>query len=275
MIAAPKRILVIGCWLLVISLFIAVFIIWSFFRNPSSLRPEVLSETRGPTIVNGKVKYPHDYTILMVGDSMTEYLGNSDELRVNLTKHYPNKSFEILNYGFGSTNILSVPERLLNTTNYKREFRPISEIYLDLILIESFGNNPLSQYLSIEEGLKKQTEVLSEVIKIIREKNPEARIAFVATIAPVERYGVGVVELSDEERKRWVDERKRYIKNHIEYALNNKIPLINIYEKSLKSNGGGNEEYISETDNIHPSPKGVIFISKVLSDEIYSQKLLE
>ena len=35
-----------------------------------------------------KVKYPQDYTIVMLGDSMTETLGNSDELKKFLSDYY-------------------------------------------------------------------------------------------------------------------------------------------------------------------------------------------
>ena len=65
-----------------------------------------------PKVID-KVKYPEDYTIVMVGDSMTETLGNSDEIRKFLKEYYPDKTFEVLNYGFGSTNILTLKTRLL------------------------------------------------------------------------------------------------------------------------------------------------------------------
>src|SRR5260221_14574119 len=89
-----------------------------------------------PTVVNQKVKYPQDFTFVLVGDSMTATLGNSDELRMYMKKYYYNKSFEFLNYGFGSTNILSVEQRLTQKTQYYREYRPILDIDFDLILIE-------------------------------------------------------------------------------------------------------------------------------------------
>ena len=86
-----------------------------------------------------KVKYPQDYTIVMVGDSMTETLGNSDELKKFLSDYYPGKSFEILNYGFGATNILSVMDRITKDTERGRKFRSIESIAYELILLESFG----------------------------------------------------------------------------------------------------------------------------------------
>lgn len=228
------------------------------------------------TNVNGKekVKYPQDYTLVLVGDSMTEYLGNSDELRAYLKEYYPGKTFEVLNYGFGSTNILSVEKRLTEKTFYTREFRPILDIAFDLILVESFGNNPLSEY-PLEEGLQIQTEALDTVVRLIRQENPAAKIVFIATISPNKKvYAYRKVDLSDEQREKWVGERVAYIKNHIEYAVSHNIPIVNIFEKSLNEDDDGNMEYISDTDYIHPSPNGVKFISKEIADFIFKNKIL-
>ncbi|MCR4306284.1 MAG: SGNH/GDSL hydrolase family protein [Candidatus Daviesbacteria bacterium] len=222
-----------------------------------------------------KVKYPDDFTIVLVGDSMTERLGNSDEIRANLKEYYPDKSVEVLNYGFGSTNILSVEERLTEKTFYNREFRPILDIAFDILILESFGNNPLSE-LSLEDGIKKQTEALDRIVELIKEGNPRAKLIFMATIAPNRsEFGKGVLDLSDKEREKWVKERVSYIQNHIDYAKSHNIPLANAYEESLTKDGTGKEEYLSKDDFIHPSPKGVIFISKQIADFLYESKILE
>lgn len=206
-----------------------------------------------------------DYTIVLVGDSMTEYLGNSDELRSYLKNYYPDKTFEILNYGFGSTNILSVEKRLKEETFHTRSFKAILDLDFDLILLESFGHNPLSEY-PLEEGLQKQNQALDIILQSITEKKPNSKIVFAATISPNKyAYGRGVVELSDEERIKWAEERVAYIKNHIKYATSHNIPLINIFEKSLDEGGNGNTDYISNADYIHPSPQGVYFISEQIA----------
>ena len=222
-----------------------------------------------------KVKYPDDFTIVLVGDSMTERLGNSDEIRANLKKYYPEKTLEVLNYGFGSTNILSVEKRLTEKTFFTREFRPILDIAFDVLILESFGNNPLSQF-PLEEGLKKQTETLDRIIKLIKEGNPRAKLVFLATIAPDKfNFGKGVLDLSDKEREKWALERMEYIKNHINYAGAHNIPLINAYENSLTGDDSGRADFLSKDDYIHPSPKGVIFISGQIADTLYGSKILE
>ena len=213
------------------------------------------------------------YTLVFVGDSMTEYLGNFDELQNYLKKYYPDNKFLLLNYGFGSTNILSVQDRLeKDSTHSGRIFQAMNNIPFDLILIESFGHNPLSEY-PLNKGLRKQTEALDKIISTLRQKHSESTIVFIATIAPnSENYGYGAVSLLPEQRKQWVEERVAYIKNHIEYAKSKNIPLINIYQESLKD-GTGNIDYISSKDSIHPSSTGIYFISEQIADFIGKLRL--
>lgn len=256
----PKRILF--CLFLVILFIIFFFIAAHFINKPK--QDNVSSET---------TERP-DYLIVFVGDSMTEALGNSTELRQFLSEYYPGKTFDILNYGFGSTSILSLPKRLTDWTDYNRPFQPILDINFDLIIIESFGHNPLSEFALID-GLKKQNEILDEVVELIKEHRPNTKIVFLATLAPNRlKYGMGQVELSDEIRAKWAEERISYIKNHIVYANSHNIPLINVFEKSLDSKGNGKIEYVNNVDYIHPSPTGIRFISQEIADFILQNDLL-
>ena len=226
-----------------------------------------------PSTTAGKVKYPQDYTIVMVGDSMTETLGNSDELKKFLADYYPGKTFEVLNYGFGATNILSVMDRLTKETEHGRKFRPILDIDYDLILIESFGQNPLSEHKP-DEGLRIQREELNKIVSILKEQQLRGKIVFVASISPnKEIFAKNQVDLSHEKRAQWVKERISYIKNHIEYGKAKFIPVINIFEKSLLEQGDGNPDYISTDDYIHPSPTGIIFISQEIASFIYNNSI--
>lgn len=215
-------------------------------------------------------------TIVLIGDSMTEKLGdNVTELKDYLKKYYPNKEINILNYGFGSTNIESVPDRLQkDTERLNRVYPAVLSQNFDVIIIESFGNNPLSES-PLNEGLKRQTAALDRIIELIRANHPKSKIIFEATIAPhKDRYGEGVVVLDTKVREEWAVERAEYIKNHIKYALNHKIPLINIYQDSLDGSGGGNIDYINTSDFIHPSTTGVYFISQKIADFLYKNRLL-
>lgn len=213
-------------------------------------------------------------TFVFVGDSMTEYLGNFDELKGYLKKYYPSNSFLLLNYGFSSTNILSVQDRLEKESSHSgRAFQAISDIPFDLIFIESFGHNPLSAY-PLKEGLKLQDQALDKIVKIILQKHPKTSIVFIATISPhKERYAEGVVNLTTDKRKEWAQERIAYIKNHIKYAKSHKIPLINIFEKSLDKDGSGNIDYVNTNDFIHPSPTGIYFISEQIANFLNENNL--
>lgn len=216
---------------------------------------------------------PPDYTMVMVGDSMTERLGNSDEIKQYLAEYYPDKKFLVLNYGFGSTNILSLQERLEKETFYGRAFQPILDIDFNLILIESFGQNPLSQF-PLDEGLKKHNQVLDTAVAKIKSTRPNAQIAFVATIAPSKtRYAETQINLSPEKRAEWASERIAYIKNHMDYAKSHNIPLVDVFDKSLDRNGGGNLDFISTQDFIHPSPTGIYLISQEIANFIHDQKI--
>lgn len=246
----------------------ATAVFFLFFNKPYFLETHVKSLDRSAK------QESFDYKIVLLGDSMFEILGNFDELKGYLKNYYPDKKLLLLNYGFGSTNILSVEGRLERETfHIDRKYQAINEINFDLILIESFGHNPLSEY-PLQEGLKKQEEALDKIVAIISQKHPKSSIVFVATIAPnSKRYGEGMINLLPQERKKWADERSAYIKNHIEYAKTHNIPVINIYEKSLKEDDG-NVDYIDTTDFIHPSPSGVYFISEEIAKFIFENKLL-
>ncbi len=262
-----KRILFLGGFL--ILLLGLVFLYLNYFSKPYFLETHVKPLDR---VAKQEEKF--DYKIVLLGDSMFEILGNFDELKSYLKGYYPEKKFLLLNYGYGSTNILSAKERLEKETfHIDRKYQAINDIDFDLILIESFGHNPLSEY-KLEEGLKKQVEALDEIVAIILKKHPKSSIIFVATLAPnSRRYGEGMINLLPAERKKWADERSAYIKNHTKYAKTHNIPLINIYDKSLKD-GDGNIDYIDTTDFIHPSPSGVYLISEEIAKFIFEQDLL-
>lgn len=245
--------------------------LYDILKQPIIFLESIFNKNTLPT----QTKNSKSYTIALVGDSMTQYLGSGDPLRDSLKKLYPGKEFGILNFGIGSTNILTLPDRLVKESKRGDEtLPPILDTKPDIILLESFGNNPLSQF-KLEQGLKKQKEILDQIIKIIKEKNPQTVLVFVATIAPSkERYAEGIVVLMPDQRKSWAEERIAYIQNHIDYAKAHKIPLINIYEKSLNDKGEANIDYLNSKDFIHPSDTGIQLIDSQIAEEISKQKII-
>ncbi|MBI2334291.1 SGNH/GDSL hydrolase family protein [Candidatus Daviesbacteria bacterium] len=204
----------------------------------------------------------NSYTIVLVGDSMTDYLGSGHELKKYLKNYYPNKQIDIANFSVGSTNILTLPDRLQNLTNYNgRISEPILNTDFDLIIIESFGHNPIPQ-------LSQHNEVMDQARQMIKQRQPWARVVLLATIAPhADRYAEGVANLTTEERREWAKERASYIKNHIDYAKSHKLPVID-------ARGGGNIDYINTNDFIHPSVTGIDFLSREIADFIFKNRIL-
>lgn len=231
--------------------------------TPTPTPYPLISHYSPPTIADSPA-----YTIIFVGDSMTEALGpNFDALRPDLKVFFPNKVFGLFNYGFGSTNLLSVDDRLNHDTNYQGTNLPaILSREFEIIIIESFGHNPLSEY-PVDEGLQKQTDILDYLVSEIAALKPKSQIVFLATIAPSQQhYAEKVVKLSPDVRNQWANERRAYIENHINYAKAHNIPLIDVYHQSLNDNGSANLKYINPDDFIHPSVAGVQLISQSIAD---------
>lgn len=222
------------------------------------------------------IKPKNEYTILLLGDSMTDYLRTHDKIMTDaLQQYYQDKRFKILNYGYGATNIMSVKDRLEIETEYQHSYYPpINTTDFDIIFIESFGYNPLSEF-EIDTGLAMQTKQLEYIYTSLRKSHPNSHIVFVATIAPNKKqFGLNTVELSEEQRINWAEERISYIKNHRDFANRYNIPLVNIFDSSLDENGDGDLEYISDHDYIHPSARGVYFIYEEMAKFVIDNELL-
>jgi lysophospholipase L1-like esterase len=211
------------------------------------------------------------YTIVMVGDSMTAALGphgGTFNEFINRLYKQGDKGILVDNYAVGGKSILQLMEMMqTKTTFWDSTFEPLLSRDFDLILIESFGYNPLSQF-PLEEGLKKHNEMLDEAMKTLVAKRPHSAVVFVATIAPSKRYYATVTNPLQAE------ERMTYIRNHIAYAESHAIPLVNVFEKSLKADGDGKLAYINPNDYIHPSFAGVDFIGHEIADYIYGNNIL-
>lgn len=227
-----------------------------------------------------QIEKKKEYTIFMVGDSMTWALGpHGGTFNGFINDLYKKDGIGILidNYAVGSTNVLSLNENAMTktTTFWDSTFEPLLSRDFDLILIESFGYNPLSS-LGLEEGLKKQTQALNETMTTLVKTHPKSAIVFVATISPSKTdYARKILlNLSAADRALQVEERIAYIKNHIEYARAHNIPVINIFEKSLNEQGGGDLKYINPDDFIHPSFEGVDFIGHEIANFIYNNQIL-
>lgn len=248
-----------------------------------SYKSKVLTINMLPPIVSTPYQFPYknpiipksqSYRIIIVGDSIVNSLGlNANVLREDLIKYYPDNEFVTYNYGYPSTNVLSLYQRLTQTTNDgAKDNQAILTQQFELIVIESFGNNPLSQF-ALTDGLQKQNEELERSVNVILTQKSNAALAFLTPIAldPI-NYARGSQELSAEVRKQWVVERIAYIDNHRKFSQEKGIPVIDVYNASLKLDGTVDKSYISD-DFIHPSNKGIELISQTIADYIFNHKI--
>lgn len=250
------------------------------FIEKQSLKPpppykKLSDQDSKPSTESGKIKYPHDYTFVILGDSMTETLGNTDELRGYLNEYYPDKTFEVLNYGYGATSIISAKERLTQTTHHSgRDFDPILDIDFDYLIVESFGHNPLSEYK--EQGLQKQTEILDDLVQLVATTSGKEKLIFLGTIGTnKDTYAKTQADLDAKIRKEWALERDSYIKNHIDYAKAHNIPIIDAFTPSLDLFGNTKQFLIRTDDYLHPSPSGVLFIQKKIADFLIQNNFIK
>lgn len=218
------------------------------------------------------------YIIALVGDSMTEALGPlGGPFAEKLDGLYGDQTIIVDNYSIGSTNILSVDERLTQEVkNREYTFKPlIKRDDVDLIILGSFAYNPLSDITNRQEALATQNQTLLNLVQRFQDEMPHTRVLFLSTIAPNSRlFGSVYLKLSDEDRQIQVQERRQYLENHIEFAQEHNIPVVDVYHQSLTDEDDGNLEYINPDDYIHPSAVGVEFIGQKLAEYIYQNNLL-
>lgn len=192
-----------------------------------------------------------------------------------LSKAYPDLFFEISNYAEANQSILLLPARLKEQVQADHDLllKPILEGDPDLIIIESFGYNPLSQF-GKEMGLQKQEEVLTEIMTTLTNRFPNAAIMFLVTIAPDKKtYGLKVTNSNADGRWTQAEERIEYITNHIDYANEHGIPVINAYKESLDVSGDGDVKYINPDDNIHPSAAGLALMGRIMTARIEEENI--
>lgn len=222
---------------------------------------------------NPKLAQSDEFKIFLIGDSMTHALGPRGGIfNEELSNAHKGIFLQIFNYSQANQSIETLPQRLTESVQADADLLlpPMLEGEPDLIILESFGYNPLSQH-GLEGGLKKQTELLTEIMTTLTNKFPNTVIMFLSTIAPDrDLYGKNI-QLTD--RATQANERIAYIENHNRYAQEHNIPLINVFQESLDAEGDGAEIYISPDDTIHPSNAGMELISKVMTRRILEEKV--
>lgn len=216
------------------------------------------------------------YTIALLGDSMIDTLGSDlPELRTTLRELYPGVNFRLLNYGVGATNLDYGIERLTNGYTYLgRNFPSLISQNPDLLIIESFGYNPLSLD---RDTINDHWLKLVEAVNLIKQQLPQTKIVITSTIAPnAQTFGNGAgLAFSGRDKESRVAVIKSYLENAIRFAKSQKLPFADAFHPSLDSNGNGKLSYINPVDNIHYSAAGRQFFSQKIAEAITTNRLLE
>lgn len=232
--------------------------------------------TGGPTPVPKPKLRKNSYVIALLGDSMIDTMGPGiPNLQKLLTQTYPGISFQLLNYGVGATSILYGKQRLANSYEYLGTQLPsLLSTRPDIVLIESFGYNPLPPELG---DINTQWLTLSQIVDEIRSALPLTKIIIGATIAPnASVFGDGAPGLSFDTvgKKEHTDRIKIYIENAIHFAQSQHLPLADAYHASQNGDGDGNIKYINSGDHIHYSDAGRALFAQKIFTAIEGNRLL-
>lgn len=214
------------------------------------------------------------YVIALLGDSMIDTLNPYlSDFKTQLSAKYPHYSFGILNFGEGSTDLASGLARLTSPSNYNGKYFPSVLSYKpDVLVIESFAYNPWS---NAETDLNRQWITFAKMVDTVKEKSPDTKILFAATIGPNPyKFGDNSLNWSETQKKEKTDTIKKYLLNLIRFTQSQNMPLADAYSESVDASGNGQTQFITSSDYIHPSKKGAtLFFSKIV-EGIEKNKLL-
>lgn len=208
------------------------------------------------------------YTIALLGDSMTDTLGaHLPHLAGLLKEAYPDKTFALLNFGQGSTDLESGLKRLTEGTKYLEKYvPPVLSFKPDILVIESFAYNHWGPELT---DLNRQWLDFAKMVDAVKKYSPDTRVIFAATVAPnAAIFGDG--KLNWDKNKKWesANTTKAYLQNMVNFATSQRYPLADAYHASLSQDGNGYEQYIDPSDHLHPSDMGKMLYAKKIMETI-------
>lgn len=235
-----------------------------------------ITQTPSPT-VKPPEKNPFikgEVAIALLGDSMIDTMGDLKTLELALLQYWPNVTFELLNYGVGSTPVESGLERLSKGfRNHDQDFPPLLSQKPDIVIVESFAyNHPLAT----AEGLSHQTSTLTQIIQEVKKSG--AQLMLLATIGPNnETFGMGAPGISWDQNQRKIaaQEIRLFLDNALSLGNNLAVPIVDAYHPSLDKNGNGRGIFISPNDNIHPSQAGIELVSDLVTQKLKNLSLIE
>jgi len=203
-------------------------------------------------------------TIALLGDSMIDTLGTElNHLQNSLSEIYPQTKFNLINFGQGGNNVEDGFKRL--PLLFPK--RP------DIVVIESFAYN---NFGNSSDGLNRHWLGLESLVNSLKSNLPQTKILLAATIAPnsvIFANGIKDAHFSALEKIEKSNTIKLYLENLIAFSASAKLPLADAYHPSLVSSEG-NRNFISTTDNLHPSDYGNQFFCQTLARAISDNRLI-
>ncbi len=215
------------------------------------------------------------YSIALLGDSMIDTLGHDlPDLQKLLKDAFPSKSFILLNYGQGSTDMENGLFRLTHATTYlDKNYAPLLSFKPDILVVESFAYNHWS---GASYDLDRQWTTLVKIIETVKEISPGTKIILAATIAPnSEIFGDGKLNWNFDLKWESSNLAKAYLENMIKFAAASRLPFADAYHPSLGPDGNGLKIYINNGDHLHPSPEGALLFSQKVVDTITSNRMIQ
>ncbi|MBU1118028.1 SGNH/GDSL hydrolase family protein [Patescibacteria group bacterium] len=239
-----------------------------------SPKPQVLGISNSTSLttpsIGGEGKI---INLVLIGDSMIDTL-SQNICQQSLQKYYPTVKFNLLKYGYGSTNIESASKRLNETTTYLGKENPsVFSQNPDIIVIESFAYN---NFGNSQKGIDRQSQSLTKITDLIKTESPKTKIILASTIAPNSvsfANGAKDIYYSSLEKIEKTATIKLYLQNIINFASKNNLPLSDAFHPSLFGQNGL-EELINSTDNIHPSNLGTELFCDILAKSILDNQLI-
>lgn len=215
-------------------------------------------------------------TIAVLGDSMIDSLGAGiPDLEKSLAQYFPQKKFNIINYGVGASDLEYALYRLKNNYRYLDTVHPsLLSLKPDIIVVESFAYN---NFGNTQDGFDRQWLALGAITTEIKTNLPKTKIILASTIAPESsRFAVGsgttYTAMEKIEKTKTI---KLYQKNLINFATSQKFPLADAFTPSLNSKNEGLSQLINDKDHLHPSTLGSQFFCDTLAKTIFDQRLLD
>jgi len=210
--------------------------------------------------------------LALIGDSMIDTL-SENACMASFQKYFPTTKFNLLKYGYGSTNIESAAKRLTeNTTYLDHSNSSVLSQDPDIILIESFAYN---NFGNSQSGIDRQSRALQNLVDTIKKKSLNIKIVLAATIAPDSvTFGNGVKDVYYSALEK-IDKSttiKLYLQNLVNFAGKNNLPLADAFHPSLFGKDGLNE-LINPADNIHPSELGSELFCDTVAKTIFDNQL--